>query len=89
MRMFNIWCLFVVSVETDSKCTGDYLSWLVKLVVILWIRGRNADLSDAHKTEHTARSIQGQIQDDGGFLGSNLFDIAKKLAELIDEYTAL
>jgi len=59
-------------------------------LVILWIREqRNADLLDAHNTEHTARSIQDQIRDDGGFQGSDSFTIAMKLAKLIDEYTPL
>jgi len=71
-----------------SKENVQYLVFIC--LVILWIRGRrNADLPNAHKTEHAAGSIQDQIKDDGGFQGSDSFNIARKLAKIIDEYTAL
>jgi hypothetical protein len=59
-------------------------------VVILWIRsGRNSHSPDAYEAEHTASSIQAQIQDDGDFQGYDLYNIARKLARIIDEYTTL
>jgi hypothetical protein len=59
-------------------------------VVVLWIReGRNAHSPDAHETKHTASSIQAQIKDDGDFQEYGSYNIAWKLARIIDEYTAL
>ena len=89
--MFNIWCLVVVSVETDSTCTRDCLSWLVKPVVILWIwGGKNAD---SLKEEHTASlilaQIKGELMDNGDFQGLDSYDIARRLAMIIDAYTPL
>ncbi|KAF9513375.1 hypothetical protein BS47DRAFT_972142 [Hydnum rufescens UP504] len=59
-------------------------------LVILWIReGRHAYSPDAHETEHTASSIQAQIKDHGDFQKYGSYNIAWKLARIIDQYTAL
>jgi len=66
-----------------SKPDVHYLVFVC--LVILWIReGRYA-----HETEHTASSIQAQIKDDGDFPECGSYNIAWKLARIIDQYTAL
>jgi hypothetical protein len=44
---------------------------------------------NAHEMEHTASSIQAQIKDDGDFQHYGPYNIARKLARIIDQYTAL
>jgi hypothetical protein len=75
-------------------CIGNCLSWLVKPVVILWIRcGKNAHSPNAPETEHTIALIQAQIKSDfvgyGDVQGPDSYDAAKTLARIIDEYTPL
>ncbi|KAF9520938.1 hypothetical protein BS47DRAFT_416719 [Hydnum rufescens UP504] len=75
---------FLKLLHPQSIPSNKNVQYLVFIcLVILWTRGeRNADLP-------TARSIQDQIKDDGGFPGATSFYITRKLAKLIDEYTAL
>ena len=71
-----------------------FLSWLIGLVVILHIRrGRKAVLPDVTETKQTASLIQVRIKDEfegeGNGEGLDPRSMARRLAEIIEDYTPL
>jgi len=77
---------FLKLLHHQSIPSNENVQYLVFIcLVVLWIREReylpNADTA--------ASSIEDQIKDDGGLQGSASFNIARKLAKIIDEYTTL
>ncbi|KAF9520025.1 hypothetical protein BS47DRAFT_920868 [Hydnum rufescens UP504] len=96
--LHSIWCSnmqgskacvpFLKLLHHQSIPSNENVQYLVFIcLVVLWIReGGVAHFPDEHTT---ASSIEYQIKDDGGLQGSASFTIARKLAKIIDVYTAL
>ncbi|KAF9511204.1 hypothetical protein BS47DRAFT_1199139 [Hydnum rufescens UP504] len=85
--------LLTLSEQLPSNPQIQYLTF-VCLVILRIQRSKPTDLPDPGQIEHTASSIRAQIEDEfmergNGQMNLDLGRMARRLAEIIDEFTPL